>query len=148
MPTPSVAIVDDTCRAACKSMRLLSKQLMILSSSYTRLPFERSGDEIHQVLSVTMSSIQNIQEVLKTAAEKMNEDLQIDQDVQPQFPETVSVTAEEYAFLNAVFQEYTETVVNSSKKYSLFCSGNDICSEARTLTPKPCQDKGEKSKES
>lgn len=145
MPTPSVTTVDDTCRAACKSMGLLSKQLLILSSSYAKLPFEKSGDEIHQVLSVTMASIRNIQRVLRSAAEKMNEDLESpNQDSRPLFPDTVVVTAKEYAFLNAVFQEYTETVVNSSKSYSLFCSESDICAEARNS----CQDKGEKSKES
>lgn len=146
MPTPSVAVVDDTCRAACKSMKLLSKQLLILSSSYAKLPFERAGDDIHRVLSVTMSSIQNIQEALVEAALKMNLDLEsrVPSDL---VPETVVVTVKEYTLLNAVFQEYTENVASSSNNYSLFCSGSDICSDARENSFKSCQDNGEKSNE-
>lgn len=149
MPTPSISVVDDTCRAACKSMKLMSKQLLIMSSSYAKLPFDKSGDEILEVLSVTMKSISLMQDSLTKAATSMNLDMQHlpntlntqdTQDTQHLFPDTVVVTAKEYALLNAVFLEYTEILSGASENYSLFSSANDICSAAR-----PCQDNAEKS---
>lgn len=133
--TPSVAVVDETCRAACKAMKLQSKQLLMLSASYAKLPFDNAGDEILDVLDVTMKSIQAIQESLTTAAAAMKQDL----DVSFNFPHTVVVTDKEYEFLNAIFLEYTSSI--SSKDFSLFCSPSDICAEARPS----CQDNAEKS---
>ena len=141
MPTPSVAVVDDTCRAACKAMKLQSKQLLMLSSSYAKLPFRNSGDEILQVLSATMESIQNVQESLSKAAIAMRQELGNSTKIE-EFPETILVTAKEYALLNAVFQEYTNNI--SSRDYSLFCSASDICSEAR----QSCLDNVKKSNDS
>jgi len=141
MATPSVAVVDETCRAACKAMKLQSKQLLMLSASYSKLSFD--GDEILRVLAVTMESLQNIQESLTKAAKRMKLDL--DETTVPRFPDTMVVTVKEYEFLNAVFQEYiTITLPPSSKEFSLFCSSSDICAEARSQ----CQDNAEKSKDS
>lgn len=137
-PNPSVAVVDETCRAACKAIKLQSKQLLMLSASYSKLPFEASGDEILEVLSVTMESIERVQDSLTKAAKKMKMGLE-DETRLPSAPETVIVTAKEYLFLNAVFQEYTK---DSSETYSLFCSSLDICSEARQT----CLDNAEKLK--
>ena len=139
MATPSVAVVDETCRAACKAMKLQSKQLLMLSASYSKLPFDEAGDEILRVLAVTMESIQNIQESLTGAARAMNQGL-AEELGDPHFPDTIVVTAKEYAFLNAVFQEYT---TDSSKEFSLFSSPSDICAGAR-----PCQDNAKTSKDS
>lgn len=141
MSTPSVAVVDETCRSACKALKLQSKQLLMLSSSYAKLPFDNSGDEILQVLSVTMESINTIQESLTKAATAMKSDIDLD-NLELRFPETVVVTAKEYAFLNTVFEEYTKGI--SSKDYSLFCSPSDICGSAR----QSCQENAEKSNDS
>lgn len=139
MPPPSISVVDDTCRAACKSMKLVSKQLLIMSSSYAKLPFDKSSDEILEVLSVTMESIRLMQDSLTKAATSMKLDLDT-LDTQHLFPDTVVVTAKEYAFLNAVFHDYIEVFSGASKNYSLFSSATDICSAAR-----PCQDNAGKS---
>lgn len=145
MATPSVAVVDETCRAACKAMKLQSKQLLMLSASYSKLPFDEAGDEVLRVLAVTMESIQNIQESLTRAARTMKQDLE--ESTLPRFPDTMVVTAKEYAFLNAVFQEYTSS--DSSKEFSLFCSPSDICVGARSkLDQTQCQDNAETSKDS
>lgn len=152
MATPSVAVVDDTCKAACKAMKLQSKQLLMLSASYAKLPFDNAGDDILKVLDVTMKSIQNIQESLTSAASAMNQDLDnnVNLNVSLDVPRTFVVTAKEYAFLNAVFQEYTSSLSRSSKDFSLFCSHSDICAGARQpqsteSTEQPCQDNAEKS---
>ena len=147
MPTPSVAVVDDTCRAACKSMKLMSKQVLIMSSSYAKLPFDKCGDEILDVLAITIKSISLMQDSLTKAAAKMKLDMQPDfpeQDTQGTFPDTVVVTAKEYALLNAVFEEYTERFSRASESYSLFSSANDMCSATRPVQS-TCQDSAEKS---
>ena len=151
MATPSVAVVDDTCKAACKAMKLQSKQLLMLSASYAKLPFDNAGEDILKVLDVTMKSIQNIQESLTSAASAMNQDLnRNNQDPSLDVPRTFVVTAKEYAFLNAVFQEYTSSLSRSSKDFSLFCSHSDICAGARQpqsteSSEQPCRDNAEKS---
>ena len=139
MSTPSVAVVEETCVAACKAMKLQSKQLLMLSASYAKLPFDNAGNEILNVLDVTMKAIQKIQESLTSAGESMNQDLG---NVDNTFPQTLVVTAREYAFLNAVFQEYTSSILpeDSSKDFSLFCSTSDIC----TVAQQSCQDNAEK----
>lgn len=136
----SVAVVDETCRAACKAMKLQSKQLFLLNASYNKIPFEVAGDEILEALSVTMESIERVQDSLTKAAKKINKDFQ-DEGL-PNPPETVVITAKEYAFLNAVFQEYVTSTQNTSENYSLFCSPFDICAGAR----KTCLDNEEKLK--
>lgn len=145
MPTPSISVVDDTCRAACKSMKLVSKQLLIMSSSYAKLPFDKCGDEILEVLSVTMKSVRLMQDALTKAATSMKLDMQHVPDTPHLFPDTVEITAKEYAFLNAVFQEYTDISSGASEHYSLFSSVTDICSAARAVQPSTCQDNAEKS---
>lgn len=148
MPTPSISVVDDTCRAACKSMKLMSKQLLVMSSSYAKLPFDKSGDEILEVLSVTMKSVSVMQDSLTKAALSMKLDMQHLPNTQNTqdtrefrhlFPDTVVVTAKEYALLNAAFLEYTAMLSGASENYSLFSSVTDMCSAAR-----PCQDNAEK----
>lgn len=144
MPTPSVAVVDETCRAACKSMKLMSKQLLMMSSSYAKLPFDKCSDEILEVLAVTIKSINLIQDSLTRAATRMKLDFP-EPDTKPDVPDTVVVTAKEYALLNAVFREYTEIFSGASQNYSLFSSVTDICSAARPIS---CQDNAEKSNSS
>ena len=142
MGSPSVAVVEETCVAACKAMKLQSKQLLMLSASYAKLPFDNAGNEILNVLDVTMNAIQKIQESLTSAAESMNVGNQDLGNVDNTFPQTLVVTEKEYAFLNAVFQEYTSSILSedSSKDFSLFCSTSDICTGAR----QSCQDNAEK----
>lgn len=141
--SPSVAVVDETCRAACKALHLQSKQLLMLSSSYAKVPFDRSGDDILQALNVTIESLQTIQESLSKAAKSMKCDLDLeDTNNLKVFPDTIVVTGKEYAFLNAVFQEYTDSI--SSQDYSLFCSPHDICESARQT----CLENAEKSNSS
>lgn len=145
MATPSVAVVEDTCRAACKAMKLQSKQLLTLSACYAKKPFD-DNTEILKALGVTMKSIQTIQESLTSAAISMRQDLDDDPSQKDYFPHTILVTAKEYAFLNAVFQEYTNSMTsknNSSKDFSLFSATSDICASSR-----PCQDNAEKSNDS
>ena len=140
--SPSVAVVDETCRAACKALKLQSEQLLKLSSSYAKVPFDCAGDDILQVLRVTMESIQTMQESLTEAAKSMKCDLEETPTTLKVFPDTIVVTGKEYTFLNAVFQEYTDSI--SSRDYSLFCSPHDICDSAR----QSCQENAEKSNES
>lgn len=140
MSCPSVAVVDETCRAACKAMKLQARQLLMLSASYAKLPFENSGQEIFQVLTVTMDSIQKLQKSLTTAAERMKGDLGVENQENEIFPQTLVVTVKEYAFLNAVFQEYTTSILDSSENFSLFSTHSDIGATAR----QSCRDNAEK----
>lgn len=123
---PSFGVVDDTCRAACRAMNLQSKQLMILNASYSKRPFDKSGDVVMKALTTTMTSIQETQRALKEAAQSMKMELETE-DVH--VPNNVLVTAKEYVFLNVIFEEYTDTI--TSREFSLFSKQHDICKQCR-----------------
>lgn len=144
MLIPSVAVVEESCSAACKALRQQCKQLLILSSSYAKLPVDNAGADILEVLSITIKSVNAIQDSLTRAAISIKADIDTDtpdDEEHTVFPDKIVVTAKEYAFLNAVFKEYTRIVV-SSQDFSLFCTPSDICGVARHS----CQENAEISK--
>jgi len=121
-PRPSDALVKDTCMSACKMMKMVSKQLMVMSASYDRIPFEKSSSPIYDTLGVIMSSIGAIQEsLIKTGSImkiELNEELSGEN-----FPDEIVITTKEYKLLNAVFLEYM-TAQSTSEEYSLFSSAS------------------------
>lgn len=141
----SVGVVDDTCRAARNAMKILSKHLVILSSSYSKKPYqESSGSEILEALRVT-------RECIETMCDSLSKVTSLDKTVYTdEFPSTFVITDKEYAFYNAILQQYHSEIMfnnNSSTAFSLFSSENDICCQLRQPQPE-WQDNEEKSKHS
>lgn len=126
----SIATIDDTSRTACKTMKMLSKQMMILNASLKKDDefVSSHSDEIYKVLSNSLSSLRGIQNsLIKLGVNIMNsvDTNEIEKDIEEiekDTPKCITVTLKEYAFLNAVFLEYTKIQSNSSDKYSLFSS--------------------------
>lgn len=116
---PSFAIVNETCIATCKSMKGLSRQLMLLSASYQKGNFSTSGVIIYRSLLQIMESVRHIQDSLEIAAKSMNFDIDSESD-EISFPDSFVITTKEYAFLNSVLAEYTSII--TSKPFSLFSS--------------------------
>ena len=117
---PSANFVDDSTRSACSSLKSLSKQLMLLNASYGKREFKTSGPAITKALSQVMTSVRWIQDTLTEAALAMNTEMEVDEIEAG--PSSVVISEKEYAFLNAVFGEYTEKVASTSKDFSLFSS--------------------------
>ena len=130
---PSFAVVSETCLAACKCMKGISKQLMLLSGSYKKGEFVSSSADIYDCLSQIMQSVKKMQESLETAGKSMN--VEICELEKHSFPDTFMVTAKEYVFLNKVMAEYTDII--TSKPFSLFSSHHINL---------PCPDNADKSK--
>ena len=121
-PRPSEAVVKDTCMSACKIMKLISKQLMVMSASYERIKLENSSSPIYETLGVIMESINSMQDSLIKTGSMMKIELAKELEGET-FPEQVIVTAKEYRLLNAVFLEYM-TSQCTSESYSLFSSSS------------------------
>lgn len=117
---PSANFVDDSTRAACSSLKSISKQLMLLNASYSSKDFTSSGPAIAKALQQVMTSVGWIQDTLTEAALAMNTELE-ETEVQ-QGPSSVIVSNKEYKFLNAVFAEYMEKMTSTSREFSLFSS--------------------------
>ena len=60
----SPSIVIDACTGACKSMKLISKQLITFSSIYSRTPPSNTDSEIPGLFSELFSKISEIQDIL------------------------------------------------------------------------------------
>ena len=118
-PQPSVAMVTDTCLSLCKAMKLISKQLVSLSGSYSKLPFQENGD-VYQSLSDIMKDVRHIQYSLVNISKEMN--IQFDNDLELFMPDEFIITQKEYKFLNNVLTEYTGIISNTSEPFSLFYS--------------------------
>ena len=116
-PQPSVAMVMETCLSACKAMKMISKQLLSFSGSYSKLPYKKDGD-VYESLSDVMKDLRHIQYSMVNIAKEMN--LQIDNDFEIIMPDHFVITEKEYRLLNNVFDEYTGII--SSKPYTLFYS--------------------------
>lgn len=129
---PSANFVDASTRSACCSLRSLSKQLMLLNGSYGAREFKQSGPAITKALQQVMTSVQWIQDTLTEAALAMNTEMD-EKKIEPG-PSGVVISEKEYAFLNAVFAEYTEKFATTSREFSLFSS-----QEVDFIHPSPCQ---------
>lgn len=128
MPAPSVDVVDQLCKSACKAMKLQSKQLLMLNASYAKQKFNKSADDILKALQITVKSIHDVQNSLTETAILMNQefDKQLEDDLlEDDLPTTYLVTQKEYIFYNVVLQEYYEIITASSKDFSLFSSPLD-----------------------
>lgn len=128
----SISTIDDTSRSACKTMKMLSKQMMILNASLKKDDnlVSLHCEEIYKVLSNSLSSLRGIQNsLLKLGVKIMDSDdtKKIEEDIgelEKNTPKCITVTLKEYTFLNAVFLEYIKIQTNSSDEYSLFSSPN------------------------
>ncbi len=126
-PHPSEAIVEETSMTACRMMKMISKQLMILCATYKKVPFEKRKctDKIYKTMKVVVQSISKMQESLIESGTVMNADIdETDATGDTQFPSEVVITLKEYRFLNAVFLEYISERHGSSDDFSLFSRSN------------------------
>ena len=117
---PSVAMVTDTCIALCKAMKLMSRQLISFSASYSKIPFQEQEGDIYKSLSDIMKDVRNIQYSLSGIANDMNIELENESPVF--MPENIIITGKEYILLNNVFSEYTKIIQNTSEAFTLFSS--------------------------
>lgn len=144
MTNPSSTFVNDTCLASCKIMKLQSRQLMCLSSSYLKIPFKESGKEILESLTNITKSLNDIQDSLNKTGKFMRmelDDIELEStDINDLNSDAVLLTKKEYLLLNAVFQEYSNII--TSNEFSIFSKSHDIHRELG-LNLK-CQEKEEK----
>lgn len=115
---PTASFVDASARSACRSLKSLSKQLMLLNASYGIGEFSTSGPVITRALRQVMESVQRMQDTLTEAGLEMNAEIG-GRDVGPP-PSSVVVSEKEYVFLNAVFSEYVANLACTSEDFSLF----------------------------
>ena len=73
---PSENFVDDCTRSACKSLKSLSRQLIMLSASYKSRDFSTSGPAITKALRQVMTSVRCIQDTLTDASLAMNAEME------------------------------------------------------------------------
>ena len=121
MSQPSTALVTDSCLSICKSMKLMSKQLVSFSASYSKIPFKENNNinVINSILEI-IKDVNSIQKVLTELAKDMK--IEIENMPQSFIPENVTITGKEYILLNNVFQEYTKLVSDTSDSFTLFSS--------------------------
>ena len=136
MTNPSCTFVNDACLSACKAIKLQSKQLMFLSSSYTKKPFLHAGESVLDTLTSVMKHLNDIQDCLNKTGNIMK--IELDKNEELVQDDLIVVTKKEYLLLNAVFQEYSEFL--TSNDFSIFSNAHDIHKELGLK----CQDSGEK----
>ena len=120
----SPSMVNEVCSSACKSMKMLSKQMMIMDSTYSKIP--NADIKLYDQLSSIMESINDIQSTLTSIGHEMSETIETKcEDIC--IPDSTIVTTREYNFLNSVFNEYVEHVQTTiqdeettSGSYSIF----------------------------
>jgi len=121
--TATPDVVKDTCMSACKMMKLLSKQLMVLSTAYEKIPLDESCAQIYETLGVVIESTNKMQESMIKSGNAINEDMNgVERDV---FTDQVAMSQREYRLLTSVFQNQMEIqndVISSSEPFSLFSS--------------------------
>ncbi|CAM9709542.1 unnamed protein product [Ectocarpus sp. 6 AP-2014] len=117
---PSENFVDECTRSACRSLKSLSRQLLMLNASYSSRDFRTSGPAISKAFRQVMTSVRCMQDTLTEAGLAMNAEMEgvcVDA-----APSSVVVSEKEYAFLNAVFAEYVARLARTSEEFSLFSS--------------------------
>lgn len=100
---PSENFVDECTRSACRSLKSLSRQLIMLNASYNSRDFSTSGPAITKALRQVMTSVQCIQDTLTEAGLAMNAEM-------------------EGVCVDAVFAEYVANFARTSQEFSLFSS--------------------------
>ena len=106
----SPSIVIDACTAACKSMKLISKQLITFSSIYSRTPPSNTDSEIPGIFSELFSKISEIQDILNKLT--VNTQLSIEPSNISEFPKNIILSHNEYIILYNVFMEYSNNIIN------------------------------------
>jgi len=122
---PSPEVVRDVTQSAIKMMKLLSKQLQVLSATYEKMPLESSCVQIYETMEVVMESTRKIQESMVKTGNAINAEMSGSEISEEVFPDIVAVTRHEYNLLESIFQDAVDVQnnnINSSKDYSLFCS--------------------------
>jgi len=121
--TATPEMVRETCLSACKMMKLLSKQLIVLSTTYEKVPLHSSCDQIYETMGVIIESTRKMQESMIKSGNAINEDMSgSGGDV---FTDQVAMSQREYRLLSAVFQNQMDTqndTISSSEPFSLFSS--------------------------
>lgn len=121
--TPSASFVDDSSRAVSSSLKAICKQMFMLNASYQKKAFPSSGESITHAIQEVFTCINTMQQSLTAAAREMSVEMESEDSAGPGvFPEEIVITGKEYAFLNAVFIEYTENITSTSREFSLFSS--------------------------
>lgn len=106
----SPSIVIDACTGACKSMKMISKQLITFSSIYSRTPPSNTDSEIPGLFSELFSKISEIQDILNKL--NVNTQLSIEPSNSVEFPKNIVLSHNEYIILYNVFMEYSNNIIN------------------------------------
>ena len=122
--TATPDVVKDTCMSACKMMKLLSKQLIVLSTTYEKIPLNESCAQIYETMGVVIESTRKMQESMIKTGNAINEDM--DSGVEGNtFTDQVVMSQREYRLLTSVFQHQMDIqndIISSSEPFSLFSS--------------------------
>ncbi len=105
----SPSIVIDACTGACKSMKLISKQLITFSSIYSRTPPSNTDSDIPELFTDLFSKISEIQDILNKLA--INTQRSIEPTNSIEFPKNIILTHKEYIILYNVFMEYSNNLI-------------------------------------
>lgn len=108
----SPSMVNEVCSSACKSMKMLSKQLMIMDSTYSKIP--TTDINLYDKLSSIIESINDIQSTLTSIGHELSESME----TKCEIPDNTTVTTREYNFLNSVFEEYVGHVQKTIQEES------------------------------
>ena len=106
----SPSIVIDACTDACKSMKMISKQLITFSSIYSRTPPSHVDSETPGIFSDLFSKISEIQDILNKLA--VNTQMSIEPSNMIEFPKNIVLSQNEYIILYNVFIEYSNNLIN------------------------------------
>ena len=116
--------IDDSCKAVCKAMGLISKQMRILNKCFSSdLDFLKEYEfEINQTLLKTLYSVQEIQNDLMKIGTKILSSISGDEKNSRKENSTdyITISIKEYEYLKAVNYEYINQNKDTSDTYSLF----------------------------
>jgi len=116
--------IDDSCKAVCKAMGLISKQMSILNKCFSSdLDFLKEYEfEINQTLLKTLYSVQEIQNDLMKIGTKILSSISGDEKNSRKENSTdyITISIKEYEYLKAVNYEYINQNKDTSDTYSLF----------------------------
>jgi len=102
----SPPVVIDACTDTCKAMKLISKQLIMFSSIYTKTPPSSNDSELGGIFTEIIKNVSNIQDLVTKLAKSTKKDL--GEKSRIEFPKNIILTHKEYLILYNVFIRYTE----------------------------------------
>jgi len=104
----SAPIVIDTCLKSCKAMKLMSKQLVVFSSVYSKSPSSCNDKKMVKMFMDIIKHIGSIQEILTELGEFTKISLGEKTDIN--FPDNIIISREEYEILYKIFLEFSDVI--------------------------------------